>query len=162
MSFQQKITEIVKDKKDKNGNPYFFRLISVRNILIEKMGRYSYKHCVAAMLYDVIVNCDYGIDEIKSKFELDLREVVRHYHDDTISEKIIDMVASLLKSDSETYEEYIDRIIDEGNDVVVIKVCDIMNAMKEQKKLNASEQEIEAMKQYRKAYNKLNGVIERW
>lgn len=162
-TFQQKITEIIKDKKDKTGNPYFFHLITVRNTLTEKMGRYSYKHCVSAMIYDLIqTDEEWTVEKIKFTFKDALEDVVKYYCDEKVTDKIINIVGCLIKKTNETHDEYMQRVIKFGNDAIIIKLCDLEHKMKSIKKLDNSEEEIECLKMYRKAHNKLSSIIARW
>jgi (p)ppGpp synthase/HD superfamily hydrolase len=124
-----------KGQKDKVGAPYI--LHSIRIML--KMD--TAEEMMAAVLHDVVEDSDITIDYLKQK---------------NFSDEIINAVLALTHQINETYEEFIDRA--SANPIAKkVKVADLEDNMNILRIKNLTDKDMERLKKYHNAWNKLSG-----
>ena len=140
------VNEIFKEKKDKGGNPYIYHLYSVSNNL-ETMEEKT-----AGLLHDIIEDT-----EISYK---DLEEV-------GFTKEILEVLELVTRKETETYEEFINRII-ESNNITALKVKqkDMENNMDLSRIKNPTEEDKKRIKekyqpQYKKIIKKIGEYYDR-
>lgn len=124
-----------KDKKDKGGNPYTEHLIYI----MQRVETAEEK--VAALLHDIIEDT-----EITEK---DLLEY-------GFPQDLIDIVMIMTKKTDESYEDYIDRIIESKNQIAInVKIIDLEHNMNLDRLKLVTSEDILRKNKYSQAYNKL-------
>ena len=134
------VEDIFKDKLDKGGHPYINHLIRVSS----KMKNESDK--TIALLHDAIEDADITKDE--------LEEI-------GFPSYIAETVHIVSRKETETYSEFIDRIIDSNNvSAVKVKIADLEDNMDLSRISNPSQKDFDRIKKrYKPAYTKLKNKL---
>lgn len=124
-----------KDKKDKGGNPYTEHLIYI----MQRVETAEEK--VVALLHDIIEDTDITEkDLLKYGFPQDL----------------IDIVKIMTKRTYESYDDYINRIIESKNQIAInVKIIDLEHNMNLDRLKTVTSEDILRKNKYSQAYNKL-------
>lgn len=124
-----------KDKKDKGGNPYTEHLIYI----MQRVETAEEK--VVALLHDIIEDTDITEkDLLKYGFPQDL----------------IDIVKIMTKRTDESYDDYINRIIESKNQIAInVKIIDLEHNMNLNRLKVVTSEDILRKNKYSQAYNKL-------
>ena len=134
------INKVFSDKDDKGGFPYIIHLLKVYS------GVSDYTEKVCALLHDIIEDTDITYD--------DLRNV-------GYNEEIIEILRILTKIKGEDYRDYIDRIINSGNNHAMnIKLADLRHNMDPGRIKNPGANDYERItKRYEPAYEKISNKL---
>lgn len=125
-----------KDKKDKGGNPYTEHLIYV----MQNVETTEEK--VIALLHDIIEDTDITEEEILGF---------------GIHQIFIDAIKILTKRTNESYDEYINRIIESKNQLAInVKVVDLEHNMNLNRLKIVTNEDILRKEKYKQAYNKIS------
>jgi (p)ppGpp synthase/HD superfamily hydrolase len=124
------------DKKDKGGQPYIYHLFRVSNKVPTTYGNVLK---IVALLHDLLEDCPEWTD--KALLTLFPKEIV-------------DRVVILTRIKNESYDDYIDRII-KDNTCCVIKKADLEDNMDLTRLNEITENDIDRIKKYHKAYVKI-------
>lgn len=134
------VTELHKDQTDKAGKPYVGHVLRVYRDLCERFPDASLETRHAALLHDVVEDCDISF--------LDLKE--KGYSDDTLS-----MVQAVTKNadDGLTYIERIENLAKDGPiGAIQIKICDLRDNSDPKRLANLPDEKAESLnKRYQKA-----------
>jgi (p)ppGpp synthase/HD superfamily hydrolase len=138
------IARAFQDKKDKAGRPYVEHLLTVAN----NTGQYCYKYDTqtaddiycAALLHDLLEDC-----EGYSSYDLQI-----------FNNKVLDLVVTLTHVAYDSYDTYIDRIINYGYDAMVIKKCDLEDNMDITRLPELKDKDLIRLQKYHKAWHKIN------
>jgi (p)ppGpp synthase/HD superfamily hydrolase len=140
------VNEVFKEKKDKGGNPYIYHLYSVSNNLEKEEEK------TAGLLHDII-------EDTEITYE-DLEEV-------GFTKEILEVLELVTRKKTETYDEFINRII-ESNNITALKVKqkDMENNMDLRRIKNPTEEDKKRIKekyqpQYKKIIKKIGEYYDR-
>ena len=125
---------------DKGGNPYIFhplRLMFSREDETEK---------ICAVLHDVIEDTDVTLDYLREQ---------------GFSEEVLSALDALTRRKDETYEEFIDRII-ENKLACNVKLADLNDNMDISRIKNPTEKDYERLEKYKKAKYKILNYLEKF
>lgn len=126
-----------KDKVDKGGHPYMYHLISVMN------GCTSEDSKIVGILHDIIEDTDITVAELES----------------ILHENLIEAIQIVSRKFGESYSEFIQRIADSNNLIAIeVKLADLKNNMDLSRLKEVKQKDIDRVKKYKKAYNKLSGI----
>lgn len=122
---------------DKGGNPYILHPLRV----MFSMKGENEKIC--AVLHDVIEDTDITLEFLRN---------------DGFSEEILSALDTLTRRKSESYDQFIDRIVD--NQLACnVKLADLSDNMNLTRIKNPSHKDLERIEKYRKAVDKINFKI---
>ena len=123
-----------KDKVDKGGNPYMEHLKHVS----DKCNTENSK--IVGMLHDIIEDTNISFSELESELHINL----------------IESIQRLTKYRDMKYSKYIDNIV-KSNDLIAIevKMHDLEHNMKLSRLKEIRQVDIDRVKKYRKAYDKI-------
>lgn len=123
-------------QRDKAGVPYILHPLRIMS------------HCktqtqkIAAILHDTVEDTEVTLQSLR---------------DDGFSEEIIAIVDRLTRRDDETYMQFIDRLSD-NPDAVVVKMMDILDNMDLSRLSTITETDKSRLKRYQKAFIKLQTI----
>lgn len=128
---------------DLNGNPYFLHPARVARYVHESLGDYEVK--TIAILHDVVEDCGVSIGDIQARIG--------------ISDRVAAGLVLLTRDEDETYEEFIDRIVESGNmDAVLVKLCDLKDNLDPSRPYPDAVKGARLQKRYLKAKVRLESV----
>ena len=135
------ILKLFDDKTDKGGLPYFNHLFKVYE------GVSSYDEKIIALLHDVVEDTDITFDDLE---------------DFGYNKEIIDALKYLTKKKGEYYPDYIERIINSNNKMVLnVKLSDLKHNMDITRIKNPTINDYERIsKRYEPAYIKIKNKID--
>ena len=135
------VLKVFDDKIDKGGLPYYNHLFKVY------LGVSSYKEKIIALLHDIVEDTNISYSDLKEF----------GYNDE-----IIDALIFLTKKKGEYYPDYIDRIINSNNKMVLnIKLADLKHNMDITRIKNPTVNDYERIsKRYEPAYIKIKNKID--
>ena len=125
-----------KNKKDKGGNPYMEHLIYVSEHCLSNNSK------IVGVLHDILEDTDISIAEL---------EAILH-------ENLIEAIQLLTRRKDEHYSDYIGRIVNSNNLIAIeVKLHDLENNMDITRlnKLVIGENDLNRIRKYKKAYNRL-------
>lgn len=126
-----------KDKVDKGGHPYMNHLTSVMCSCVTEEGK------IVGVLHDIIEDTDISISELES----------------VIHENLIEAIQIVSRKPNETYNEFIQRIVDSKNLIAIeVKLADLENNMDLSRLNEVKQKDIDRVKKYQKAWDKLSKV----
>lgn len=123
-------------KTDLAGKPYYEHLKRV-SANVPDYGQGELK--IIALLHDILEDCPFWNEKSLRIF---------------FSDKIVDTIIILTKLKSESYEQYIERILKDGW-ACEVKKADLEDNMNLTRLSEITEKDIERIKKYHKAYNKI-------
>ena len=123
---------------DKAGQPYILHPLRVM------FSRKNETERICAMLHDVIEDTDITLDCLRSE---------------GFSEEILSALDALTRRDSETYDEFIDRIIN-NNIASHVKLADLCDNMDILRIKNPTKKDYERIEKYRKAAERILYALE--
>ena len=123
---------------DKAGQPYILHPLRVM------FSRKNETERICAMLHDVIEDTDITLDYLRSE---------------GFSEEILIALDALTRRDSETYDEFIDRIIN-NNIASHVKLADLCDNMDILRIKNPTKKDYERIEKYRKAAERILYALE--
>jgi hypothetical protein len=123
---------------DKAGQPYILHPLRVM------FSRKNETERICAVLHDVIEDTDITLDYLRSE---------------GFSEEILIALYTLTRRDSETYDEFIDRIIN-NNIASHVKLADLCDNMDILRIKNPTEKDYERIEKYSKAAERILFVLE--
>ncbi|RII33640.1 GTP pyrophosphokinase [Clostridium chromiireducens] len=129
-----------KGQVDKGGSPYILhplRLMFSREDEAEK---------ICAVLHDVIEDTDVTLDYLREK---------------GFSKEVLSALDALTRRKGETYEEFIDRII-ENKIACNVKLADLNDNMDISRIKNPTEKDYERLEKYKKAKDKILNYLEKY
>lgn len=129
-----------KGQVDKGGNPYILhplRLMFSREDETEK---------ICAVLHDVIEDTDVTLDYLREQ---------------GFSKEVLSALDALTRRKDETYEEFIDRII-ENKIACNVKLADLNDNMDLSRIKNPTEKDYERLEKYKKAKYKILNYLEKY
>lgn len=122
---------------DKGGNPYILHPLRV----MFSMKNENEKIC--AVLHDVIEDTNVTLDDLKNE---------------GFSEEVLLALDALTKRKSESYDEFIDRIIN-NRVACFVKLGDLNDNMNLSRIQNPSYKDFERIEKYKKAVDKINNIL---
>lgn len=126
-----------KDSVDKGGHPYMDHLISVMN------GCKTENSKIVGVLHDIIEDTNVTISELES----------------ILHENLIKAIQIVSRKSNESYSEFIQRIADSKNITAIeVKLADLKNNMDLSRLKEVKQKDLDRVKKYKKAYNKLSGI----
>lgn len=128
--------EVFKEKIDKGGNPYIYHLYDVSNSLDTEIEK------TVGLLHDILEDTDISVNDLRSI---------------GFTDEVIDALVLVTHNDTETYAEFIDRIINSNNlTALKVKLRDMENNMDLSRIKNPTKEDYSRIKnKYKKQYNKL-------
>lgn len=121
------------NKTDKAGKPYINHLLRVS----EKCPNEELK--TIALLHDLLEDCPEWSEEI-------LRDIFRH--------SIVDSVVALTHLPNQTYDQYINQIL-ENESATIVKTYDLQDNMDITRLKELTQKDFERVSKYHAAYNKI-------
>lgn len=125
----------------KDGNPYILHPLKVMEMVSEKVSHPRIL-CVA-VLHDLLE--DTGATE---------QDLVSW----GFSERVVKGVVALTKVEGESYDDYLERVMDNG-DATIVKMADIRHNSDLTRLKGLTDKDFERMKKYAIAYKKLESVV---
>lgn len=138
------IEELFKEKKDKGGHPYINHLLRVCSNVKGNDSK------TVALLHDTIEDTEISKENL---IELGF------------TEEIVNAVEIITRQENETYNEFIDKIVNSNNLLAIkVKIADLEDNMDLSRISNVTEKDINRVnKRYKPAHekllNKLNSLI---
>ena len=127
------------EQTDKAGMPYILHPMRVADSL-----RYS-KQKTIALLHDVLE--DTWVDE----------ELLHRFFPDDVCNAVV----TLTRKDGESYMEYIARIIESGDeDIIMVKIADLNDNMNLGRLETVTDEDVERTKKYAKAKKRLKEYLD--
>lgn len=120
-----------KKQVDKNGQPYIghvFRVMNMGKTLDEK---------ICGVLHDIVEDTEWTFEKLETE---------------GFPEHIINALKYLTKNESETYEEFINRVIT-NNIAVNVKINDLTDNLDVKRYKELNEKDIERIKKYLRWYH---------
>lgn len=127
-------------QKDKAGEPYILHCLTVG------MQGTSVEEILVGLLHDTIEDTDAHFSEIEQIF----------------GERVADCVVDLTKGSTESYEEYIDALINDSfyrTTVLRVKERDLMHNMQLERLPEITEKDIQRQVKYAKALKRIRSVL---
>lgn len=121
--------EAHKGQKDKGGNPYILHPLAVMNRLE------TIEEKIVAVLHDVVEDTDVTLSQLRGY---------------GFSEEIVEAVSLLTKSEEDSYEEFIEKTL-ENRISRSVKIADIKENMKIERIKQPTENDYKRLEKYRNA-----------
>ena len=94
---------------DKVGAPYILHPLAV----MKSLSEYPHHVQAAAVLHDVVEDCDVTVEELQKEFP----------------QEVVTLVEAMTRGKEERYFDYIERVKHSGKEAVAIKLADIRHNM---------------------------------
>lgn len=129
---------------DLNGERYIKHSARVARYVKVSSG-VDYEAMTIAILHDVVEDCGYSFD--------DLRRILG------LNDRIINGLRLLTRLESETYVDFISRIVESGNmDAILVKLCDIKDNLDPSRVYPDADKAKRLSARYKKAKSRLEAV----
>lgn len=141
------VEQLFLNKKDKAERPYVEHLKFVH----QKVAHFfdnnpSHPAAIAALLHDTLEDTNTNLDELKNK---------------GFSDEIIGMVVALTKPEHLSYQDYIETIGNQSNEIIIIKLYDLYHNMDILRLINhpSSNKDFKRLEKYQQAYLYLSKIL---
>lgn len=125
-------------KYDKGGSPYILHCIHV----MRKMPRKDLELQQIAVLHDLVEDTDWTIEKLA---------------DLGFSDRVLNGVNTLTHRKNESYDDYIKRISQNG-DAIMVKLADLRHNSDVMRMKGVRDKDLERIAKYHKAYKFLKGI----
>ena len=139
------------NQTDKCGQPYWIHPFSVAMIGFDPYGgKISFSFAIVGLLHDIPEDTSISVDELATLIEL--------------TEEEIEALRLLTHTDDLSYDEYIDSIIESGNEIAMnVKLEDLLHNMNLNRFIEAdiavTDKDKKRKEKYQKAFDKLLAKI---